>query len=154
MDLVKASATSKVFNLATGVSSLIIFAIHAKVLYAIAIPITISNILGNIIGTKLAIKIGPDFVRKILIISMVILLATLIWNIFSIKKEDKYEHCKVYYPIVINLKRDGIRISQLPRGSIFSLAADTPRIERRIRTWPLFANCDAPGAAQNTIPTG
>jgi uncharacterized membrane protein YfcA len=85
MDLIYASATAKIFNLTTGVGSLIVFALHGKVLYTLAIPLAVSNIAGNIIGSKLAMKIGAPFVTKILVISLTMLLASLTWKfiIFS-----------------------------------------------------------------------
>ena len=80
MGLIYASATSKIFNLTTGVGSLIAFALNDKVLYTLAIPLAISNIAGNILGSKLAMKIGAPFIRKMLVVSLVILLASLVWK--------------------------------------------------------------------------
>ena len=80
MTLLYASATSKIFNLTTGVGSLIAFALNAKVLYVLGIPLAIANIAGNIIGSKLAMKIGAPFIRKMLIISLTILFASLAWK--------------------------------------------------------------------------
>ncbi len=82
MSLLKASATAKIFNLATNVGSLIAFIINGKVLFLLAIPLATCNILGNIIGSKMAIRIGASFVRKVLIVSLTILLSTLIIELF------------------------------------------------------------------------
>ena len=80
MGLIYASATAKIFNLTTSVGSLVAFALNNKVLYTLAIPLAISNIAGNIIGSKLAMKIGAPFIRKMLIISLTILLVSLAWK--------------------------------------------------------------------------
>ena len=65
--LIHASATAKIFNLTTGLGSLVAFSLHGKVLYGLAIPLAIANITGNVIGTRLAMAIGPAFVRKTLL---------------------------------------------------------------------------------------
>jgi len=80
--LIYASATAKLFNFASGVSSAIAFALQGKVLYFVAIPLAVSNIAGNVIGSKLAIKTGASFIRKILIVSLTILFISLIWKFF------------------------------------------------------------------------
>ncbi len=81
--LVHASATAKVFNLTTGIGSLVAFAWHGDVLYMLGIPLAIANIAGNIIGSKLVIKIGPQVIRKILMVSLTILFISLAWKFFS-----------------------------------------------------------------------
>jgi len=55
MNLVKASGTSKVFNLASCVSALIVFSINSQVLFSFGIPLAIANIAGNYVGSSLAI---------------------------------------------------------------------------------------------------
>lgn len=82
LGLVQASATSKILNLATNFSSLCVFVLHGKVLYILAIPLALANIAGNIIGSKMAIRIGSTFVRKILILSLFILLVSLVWKFY------------------------------------------------------------------------
>ena len=80
MGLLYASATAKIFNLTTGIGSFIAFALNGKVLYALGIPLALANIAGNIIGSRLAIQIGALFIRKMLILSLTILLASLAWK--------------------------------------------------------------------------
>ncbi len=77
MSLLNASATAKIFNFTAGIGSLFAFVINGKVLFLLAIPLIISAVLGNITGSKLAIKIGSSFVRKILIISLCLLMISL-----------------------------------------------------------------------------
>ncbi|MBP3730423.1 MAG: TSUP family transporter [Mailhella sp.] len=82
MGLVKASATAKVFNLASNAGGLVVFASGGVVLYAAAIPGAIANIIGNQIGTRLAIKVGPSVVKKFLYVSLSLLLCTLFYRFF------------------------------------------------------------------------
>ncbi len=78
MNMVNASAIAKVFNLASGVGAFITFAIAGKVLYLLAIPLIISNILGSYIGSKIAISKGHSFIRVIIIIVVIIMFIVLL----------------------------------------------------------------------------
>lgn len=82
LGLVQASATAKIFNLASNFSSLCVFVLHGKVLYTLALPLAASNIAGNIIGSKMAIRIGSAFVRKMLIFSLTLLMISLICKFY------------------------------------------------------------------------
>lgn len=84
-NLVKASATSKIFNLATGISSFVVFALHGKVLYFVGIPLAFANIAGNFLGSKMAINVGEKFVRKNLIFTLMLLFITLLWKLIISK---------------------------------------------------------------------
>ncbi|MFZ5644807.1 MAG: sulfite exporter TauE/SafE family protein [Bacillota bacterium] len=82
LDLVQASATTKVFNLASCLGALIVFLIEDKVIILLGLPLAIGNILGNYLGSTLAIKKGTNVVRIFLIISFIILFITLLWKYF------------------------------------------------------------------------
>lgn len=82
LNLVKASATSKSFNLASNISSLVIFLINGKVLFLVAIPMALANVAGNIAGTRLALRRGPQLIRKALLVSLLLLFSTLIWRYY------------------------------------------------------------------------
>lgn len=82
MGLIEASATSKVFNLASNVGALIGFLWNGKVLFTLALPMAMANMAGNWVGSRMAIRVGPSLVRKFLTISLGLLFATLIWRYF------------------------------------------------------------------------
>ncbi len=82
MGLVKASANAKVFNLASNIGALCTFATGGAVLYTLAIPCGIASIIGNRLGAKYAMKVGPAFVRKVLFFSLSLLFLTLIYRFF------------------------------------------------------------------------
>lgn len=82
MGLVKASGNAKVLNLASNVGALCAFASGGVVLYSLAIPCAIASILGNRLGAKYAIQIGPKFVRNMLYVSISLLFATLVYRFF------------------------------------------------------------------------
>lgn len=78
--LLHATATTKLLNLAAGMSGLAVFMWHDKVLYLLAIPLAVANICGNYAGSKMAIKIGPSCVKRFLSVSLTLLFASLVWK--------------------------------------------------------------------------
>jgi uncharacterized membrane protein YfcA len=82
MGLVRAAATTKALNITTLTSSAVVFFINGQYVLALVLPLAVASILGNLIGSRMAIKIGAGFVRKILTFSLSILFLTLIWNVF------------------------------------------------------------------------
>lgn len=77
MDLVASSANSKSFNFASNIGALIAFIMAGKVVYMLALPLVACNILGNHLGSSLAIRKGSNVVRKVLVFSMLCLLVSL-----------------------------------------------------------------------------
>ena len=82
MGLVRASATAKVFNLASNAGAFAVFASGGAALYSLGIPLAAANILGNQLGTRLAIRIGSRMVRNFLYIALTLLLISLIYRFF------------------------------------------------------------------------
>jgi uncharacterized membrane protein YfcA len=82
MGLVQASANAKVFNLASNFGALCAFATGGAVLYLVALPCAVASILGNRLGAKYAMKIGPAFVKKVLYFSLSLLFVTLLYRFF------------------------------------------------------------------------
>ncbi len=80
MDLVEASATSKVFNFASNIGALIVFLLEAKVVSLLGLLLAIANIVGNYLGSSLAINKGHNVVRIGLITILLILFISLLWN--------------------------------------------------------------------------
>jgi len=76
-DLVSASATSKLFNFSSNIGALIAFMLAGKLLYMLAIPLAMMNLIGNHLGSASAMKFGPDFVRRTLSVSLMLLMASL-----------------------------------------------------------------------------
>lgn len=82
MGLVRASATAKVFNLASNAGAFAVFASGGVTLYKLGIPLAVANILGNQLGTRLAIRIGTRMVRNFLYVTLSLLLSTLAYRFF------------------------------------------------------------------------
>ena len=62
-DFLGASASAKVINFATNLSSVIYFAAHQNILYHFALPMGACNILGALLGTRMAMLKGNAFIR-------------------------------------------------------------------------------------------
>ncbi|HIU18401.1 MAG TPA: TSUP family transporter [Candidatus Avidesulfovibrio excrementigallinarum] len=80
LGLVEASATAKLFNLASNVGAFIAFCVNGQVLYAVALPMACASIAGNWLGSRMAIRTGAGAVRKFLIVSLCLLMATLLYR--------------------------------------------------------------------------
>ncbi|MDL2317133.1 TSUP family transporter [Desulfovibrio sp. OttesenSCG-928-A18] len=83
MSLIKASATAKCFNLASNVSSLVLFLLNGKVYFFFAVPMAIGNVSGNIVGSRMAMRVGAKLIRGMLLFSLVLLFATLVWRYYG-----------------------------------------------------------------------
>ncbi|PIE98844.1 MAG: hypothetical protein CR988_01315 [Treponema sp.] len=83
-DLKTASGNSKILNLASGYASVIAAITSGKVIYKIAIPAAVFGILGNFLGSGLAIKKGSKFIRPLILFVILLLCLKLIYDIFSV----------------------------------------------------------------------
>jgi uncharacterized membrane protein YfcA len=77
-----ASASAKVVNVATNLSALLYFAATDNIIYHIAIPMSVCNILGSLVGSKLALVKGSGFVRKIFLVVVSIMILKLVYDTF------------------------------------------------------------------------
>lgn len=82
MELVMASGTAKAFNLGSNLSATLSFIIHNAIFWSLAILMASCLMLGNWLGSNLAIKVGSGAVRKFLVISLLLLMLSLIWQYF------------------------------------------------------------------------
>ncbi len=78
MDLVMSSANSKSFNFASNIGSLVAFIMAGKVAYVLALPLVVCNIAGNHVGSHMTLTRGDGFVRRMLVVSMLVLFVSLL----------------------------------------------------------------------------
>ena len=62
--------------------ALVLFIWNGAVIWSVGLPMMAANIAGNWLGSRLAIKVGTEAVRRFLWVSLSLLLATLIWRFF------------------------------------------------------------------------
>ena len=66
-DFLNASASAKVLNIATNAAALVLFAAKGHVWWHLVLPMAVANIVGSLLGTRLAMKHGAGFVRGMFI---------------------------------------------------------------------------------------
>lgn len=74
-DFLNASASAKLLNTATNLAALLLFALKGHVWWHIAVGMAVANVLGSLLGTRLALRHGAGFVRMafIVVVSALIL---------------------------------------------------------------------------------
>lgn len=81
-DLKTAGGNSKLLNFCTGLGSAIHYIMLGAVIWPLVALTAGSNILGNYIGSNLAIKKGAPFIRIMMSVAVLILLAKLAYDVF------------------------------------------------------------------------
>ncbi|OON80893.1 sulfite exporter TauE/SafE family protein [Streptomyces tsukubensis] len=80
LDLVHASATAKIVNVCTNLGALAMFAYHGTVLWQLAAPMAACSLAGGLAGARTALKRGSGFVRAVLVVVVVSLVAKLAYD--------------------------------------------------------------------------
>lgn len=77
-DFLHASASAKLLNTTSNLAALLLFAAKGYVWWHLALAMAVANVVGSLIGTRLALKHGSGFVRMafILVVSALILKTT------------------------------------------------------------------------------
>jgi uncharacterized membrane protein YfcA len=83
-DCLTSSGNAKLVNLASNISAVITFLFYGKVYFVLGIPAAFAGILGNLIGSKLAIKKGAAIIRPVFVIILVILFVKITYDIINI----------------------------------------------------------------------
>lgn len=77
LSLLQASATSKTFNFSSNIGAFVSFALAGQMAFLIGVPMIIANLLGNHISSQHAINSNGEIIKKVLIITVVLLMCTL-----------------------------------------------------------------------------
>ena len=67
-DFLNASASAKLLNTATNLAALLLFAYKGHVWWHFALTMAVANVIGSVLGTRLALKHGSGFVRIVFIV--------------------------------------------------------------------------------------
>ena len=73
-EFVNASAYSKIINCITNISALIVFIKNGDYILELAILMSAFNIIGSVIGSKIALKKGNGFVRIVFLVIVSIMI--------------------------------------------------------------------------------
>lgn len=82
LNFTTACANAKIVNLASNISALIVFIMAGKVLYSVAIPVTLFSIAGHWVGSGLVIKNGSKFIKPMMILVLIGLFGKIIFDTF------------------------------------------------------------------------
>lgn len=74
LDYLISTASTKPLNFATNFGSAIAFVMAGKVLWIVALPMALANVAGSYVGSHYAIKGGEEFIKKVLIFVLVMML--------------------------------------------------------------------------------
>lgn len=72
-DFIKASANTKMLNLASNLTALVLFLINGKVYFLVGIPMAISMVIGAKVGAYMAINKGSKFIKPVFVIVSLLL---------------------------------------------------------------------------------
>ncbi len=77
------SASAKIVNAMADFASLIGFFISGSIVYKVAVPMMVSNMLGGYIGSKAAILKGNRFIRYVFLFVLTLLIVRMCWDLFG-----------------------------------------------------------------------
>ncbi len=72
-NIIVSSGNAKIVNLASNFAALIVYLINGKIFFALGVPAAICSILGNYLGSHLAIKKGAKFIKVIILFAVALL---------------------------------------------------------------------------------
>jgi len=75
-----ATANARILNFTSNITSLILFAINRKIIYTIALPMSLSMSFGAWIGSKLAIKHGGEIIKPIFVTVSLLMVIKLLFD--------------------------------------------------------------------------
>lgn len=83
LDFLKSSAVSKSTNVAADASSWAVLAASGFVVWTLALPLVIGNVLGSYLGSRLAIRRGDRFIRVLFLCVVAALVARVLWDLLG-----------------------------------------------------------------------
>lgn len=82
MDFLRASVSAKIVNVATNVAAIAFFVGNVELLWKLAAVMAACNLTGAMIGSRLALRHGSGFVRKMFLAVVGVLIARLTYDTF------------------------------------------------------------------------
>lgn len=79
-DFLRAAACSRAVNLASNLAAIGLFAQQGRVSWTIGAMMALANVAGAVMGTRLAIRHGNRFLRRLLIVAAAALIAKTAWD--------------------------------------------------------------------------
>ena len=73
-----ASVTAKIVNLGTNVAAIIVFGLGGYIWWQVALVMAVFNVVGAVIGARMALRRGSGFVRVVFLVIVAVLIVRLI----------------------------------------------------------------------------
>ncbi|CAB4980435.1 unannotated protein [freshwater metagenome] len=83
LSFLKASATAKIVNVGTNIAALIIFGFTGSVLWLLGLLMGACNLVGAVLGARTAIAKGSEFVRRVFLVVVALLILRLAWDVLA-----------------------------------------------------------------------
>lgn len=84
LEPLKAAGNARIVNLGSNIVANITFIISKNVLFSLAIPCAICSILGNFVGSRLAIKKDVKIIKPLMLVVVILLFIKLVLSYFGI----------------------------------------------------------------------
>lgn len=78
--ILDACGNTKLVNLSSNIAALTSFIIHGNIIYKIAIPCLFASILGNLVGSTVAVKGGGKIVKSVMVCVLALLFIKILWE--------------------------------------------------------------------------
>ncbi|MEU7629753.1 TSUP family transporter [Nocardia sp. NPDC049220] len=79
-EFVRAAAMAKVINCGSNVGALVFLAATGHILWALGMTMAVGNVLGAIVGARMALRNGAEFVRIVLLVVVIGMVIRLGWQ--------------------------------------------------------------------------
>lgn len=83
MDFLRASVTAKILNVATNLAAIGFFAFNVEILWQVAAVMAACNLTGALLGSRLALRHGATFVRKVFLVVVAALIGKLAFDLLG-----------------------------------------------------------------------
>ncbi len=81
MDFLRASVTAKILNVATNLAAISFFALNVEVLWKLGLLMALCNLAGAVTGSRMALKHGTAFVRRMFLVVVSALILKLSYDL-------------------------------------------------------------------------
>lgn len=79
----RASATAKIVNFGTNAAAIMVFGYSGSVIWLLGLTMGMANIVGAVIGARLAIRGGSGLVRRVFLVVVAALIAKVGWDVVA-----------------------------------------------------------------------
>lgn len=76
----EATVHAKLANLTTNIASILVFGLHGELLVAVGLVMACANLTGGAIGSRMALRHGSGFIRRVFLGVLAILIVKLAWD--------------------------------------------------------------------------